>query len=330
MKKFFILLSLLALPFAFVSCGGDDDNNSFGKMLQDPEFKALAAKYFKIKKAEGNNAGKLQEIADEIILKFGEDGQVWIYSKNGAPIEDAEACDDPNPNGANINMVPSLKGTDQWYVYVGQYKAAGENTYQIEGVGKVEIDGNNINLHFGEQAIMGLVAQLMTGLDANDLVSKACRSWVIRQTQVQVSGGDLKDTFGKFYKGSKAGDLTYIAQSIDQEEDLQSVRMAENLQEADRYTQIQTVTLSRSGVLEIAYANGKKDIATLTKISPTGDVELQWNGAELSNKYINGDLGIKAMIQNNYLVLTFQSEVVVEDVVEPYDVMLQFVMEWAK
>ena len=337
MKKFILLLSLLALPFAFTSCGGDDDNGTpIGKALSDPEFKDMAAQYFQIKASDQPDAQKkqqLQELADQIILKFGEDGKVWVYTQNKKlqDLKEAEACDDPRPE----SQAPKVRGLknqpNQWYVYVGEYTDGGEKGYVIGGKVNVKIDGNNITLSVGNQTIQNLLAQVQQSpLTALDIVNKACRTWVIQQTEVRVSGGDLKDTFGKFYQGTKARDLTYIAQSIDQEEDLQSVQMAKNLKENDRYTQIQTVSLSRTGAIEIKYANGKKDVGTITKLDAQGNISLMWNGVQLSNQYISGDLGITAKIQNNYLVLGFQSEVSVVDVPKPYNVLLNFVMEWAK
>ncbi len=333
MKKFLLLLSLMALPFAFVSCGSDDDdNNSLGKVLTSPELQDLAKQVWQI--TQEANPDELIGLASEIIIKLGEDGTGFVYSKDGKLVESAEACDDPRPGSMAPKAPSRLMKSDQWYVSVVSYTDKGDNVYELSGLGQFSYDPNNpqnVTLKVGQNAVMSLVAQVLASqINLTDLVSKVCRTWVIRQTQVQVSGGDLKDTFGKFYQNERASDLTYIAQSIDQEEDLKNVKMADNLKEIDRYTQIKTVTLSRTGSIAILYANGKMDVGTIQNIDAQGNIKFNWNGANLSNKYISGDLGVNAKITNNYLVLTFNSKVSVENVAQPYKVKLGFTMEWAK
>ena len=325
----------MALPFAFVSCGSDDDdNNSLGKVLTSPELQDLAKQVWQI--SQEDNSEALSGIVNEIIIKLGEDGTGFIYSEGGKLVESAEACDNPFSSGSKAprRLKTYTEYAEQWYVSVVSYTDKGDNVYELSGLGQFSYDPNNpqnVTLKVGQNTVMSLVAQVLASqINLTDFVSKVCRTWVIRQTEVQVSGGDLKDTFGKFYQNERASDLTYIAQSIDQEEDLQNVKMGDNLKEIDRYTQIKTVTLSRTGAIAILYANGKKDVGTIQNIDAEGNISINWNGAELSNKYISGDLGINAKITKNYLVLTFNSEVSVENVAQPYKVKLGFTMEWAK
>lgn len=332
MKKTFLLLSLLALPLAFTSCSSDDDNGTpIGKTLSDPELKELADQYYTIELSEQSEQQQqqLEELAEQIILKFGEDGKAWIYSKNGKVVENAEECDDPRPE----SLAPKVRGLkykpEKWYVYVGEYTDGGEKGYEIKGAGNVKIDGNKITLSFGDVTIQNLVAKIMKSpITAIDIVNKACRTWNIVQTKVQVEGGNLETAIGKIYQNEKANDLAYIAQSIDAE--VTSIQIAENLQEYGRYTKIKTISLSRTGAIEINYANNAKDVGTITGFDAQGNITLMWNGENLSNQYISGDLGITAKIKNNYLVLSFTSEVVAVDIVKPYKVELEFVLEWAK
>lgn len=333
MKKFLLLLSLMALPFAFISCGGDDDdNNSLGKVLTSPELQDLAKQVWQI--TQEANPDELIGLASEIIIKLGEDGTGFVYSKGGKLVESAEACDDPRPGSMAPKAPRRLMKSDQWYVSVVSYTDKGDNVYELSGLGQFSYDPNNpqnVTLKVGQNAVMSLVAQVLTSnINLTDLVSKVCRTWSLVQTNIEVTGGGMSKPVGKTYQQERASDLAYIAEALDQEPELGDLNMANNLKENKRYTQIKTITLSRTGAICILYANGSKDVGTIENIDSEGVISLKWNGEALSNKYINGDAGVKARVTGNYMYLSFESVVEVENNPLPYNVTLEFQMEWAK
>ncbi len=331
MKKYLLLLSLLALPFAFTSCGGDDDDNggSAGINLSDPEFMDLAKQYWEISNSE--NDGVLGDMADNVIVKLGEDGVAWVYANAPvAPAECFEECDAPESNAPKVR---GLKYEYPWFVAVTTYKENGDNVYELKGVGKFAYDPSNpsnVQLSFGSGAMMSLVAQvIMNKINVSDLMSKIFRTWNIVQTKIEVEDGDLSKPVGKVFQGKYAPDLAYIADDLDAISELKNVHMADNLKAIDRYTKIQSITLSQTGAIEILYANNKKDVGTITAVDAQGNVNITWNGAQLSNKYLKGDAGIDVKIVNNYLYLDFESNVSVENVGQPYDVEVELQMKWA-
>lgn len=317
MKKYFILLSLLALPFVFVGCGSDDDdNNSYvGKELTETQFQELADKFYQITQESGLLNGTDIE---EIILKLGEDGLALLQSKGGDIL-------------GNFST-RALKRTDGGqYAYVSKYTRDGDEIILIDLGGKFNLSNNTLTLDAGPFAAQSLVmSTIISQVSIAQVLNRVCRTWNIIQTNIEVKGGDLgSDSYSKNYKVPLANDLVAIAEDIDNQPKLANVKMGENLAENDRLAKITSVSISKNGSILIVYSNGKWDIGEVKSIGTDGKVDIDWPDSFYSNKYLSGELGIKAQIESNCLRLEFNSKVNAEGVGQPYKVRVEFVMEWA-
>ena len=187
----------------------------------------------------------------------------------------------------------------------------------------------SISLNFGENLTANLVAEVIkSGINPTTLVNQVCRTWQIIQTNIAVKGGDLgNDSYSKNFVWGDASNLKVIADDIDGQDKLKNVRMKDNL--GDRYTSIQDVTLSRNGSIIIRYTNGLKDVGTISRIADNGEVTIDWENELYSNQYLVGDIKITATIESNCLRLSFFSNVEAENVPQPYEVQVEFTMQWA-
>ncbi|MBR1838408.1 MAG: hypothetical protein IJ786_02510 [Bacteroidaceae bacterium] len=313
MKKILLLMSLVALPFVFTSCGDDNDGEGFvGKALSDPTLKAAADEYWGIVKGSNPGLGY-----DEVQLKITEDGFVEVRTVGSAESVQTRGL----KAVANVETIEVFEATKD-----------GENTYVLKGKGSFTVNPgtNKLTLNLGEGLVGDFVAEVIkSNLPLNDLSNKVFRTWNIIQTNIAVKGGDLKDTYSKNFQNANARNLEFIANDIDR--NVSNVNMLENL--GERATSIKDVTLSRTGSIIIRYENGLIDAGGIQGISDkgnnTGDVYVYWPNEFYSNEYLSGDLGVTATIESNCLRLAFTSEVEAEGVSKPYDVTVEFTMEWA-
>ncbi|MBQ7634241.1 MAG: hypothetical protein IJS89_01560 [Bacteroidaceae bacterium] len=317
MKKYFILLSLLALPFAFVGCGGDDDdNNSYvGKELTETQFQELADKFYQITQESGLLNGTNIE---EIVLKLTEDGLALLQSKGGDIL-------------GNIST-RALKDADGGqYAYVSKYTRNGDEIILVDLGGTFNLSNNTLTLDAGPLAAQSLVmSTIISRVSIAEVLNRVCRTWNIIQTNIKVEGGDLgSDSYSKNFRVPLADDLVAIAADIDAQPKLANVKMGPNLEENGRLAKITSVSISKNGSILIVYSNGKWDIGEVKSIGADGKVDIDWPDDFYSNEYLSGELGISAQIESNCLRLAFNSKVNAEGVNEPYKVRVEFVMEWA-
>ncbi len=326
MKKVFFLMSLLALPFAFVSCGSDDDDNSYkGIELSEPEFAELAEKYYEIVVDKD-----VSDQVEKIVLQLGEDG-VALFKSVG------ELFPEVSEDVQSVRALKSDADAPQ-YAYVTTYKRSADNEDIIEfgfggtftlSEGKLVLDAGPLA---ATELVMTAVASKVNIVDA---MKKVCRTWNIIQTNIKVEGGDLgSDAYSKNFTKDETGtnvanDLVYIAADIDGSSKLQNVKMGPKLSENNRLAKITSISLSKVGFIVIQYANGQKDVGEIESIGLDGKVQINWPEEFMANEYLKGDLGVKATIESNCLRLEFNSNVKGE-INEPYKVRLEFVMEWAK
>lgn len=316
MKKFLMLLSLSALPFAFTSCGSDDGGGFMGISLDEPVNKELSEKIYK---ATGSQipAGMT---AGEILLFLSENNTAVLKSTGEDILRDV-------PMG-----VRKLKDEDSnTYIYVTQYTKGEDDVITFAFGGTFSLSGNALTLNAGPYAGVQLaMSALSSGVNIAAALDKACRTWNVIQTNIQVSGGDLgSDTYSKNFRGAAANNLVTIADDIDAQEKLANVNMGGRLKDNDRYTTIKDVTLSKSGTIVIRYGNDKYDVGELAGIDAGGKVSITWPDSFYSNEYLSGELGITATLENNCLRLAFNSEVYGENkAAAPYKVRVEFTMEW--
>ncbi len=320
MKKFLLLVSLLALPFAFVSCGSDDDENNYvGKALTEAAFQELANAYYQISGSE-----QLGDI-EEITLKLTEDGIALLQSKGGSLFD-----------VLSTRGLLKAENDGNNYAYVTSYTKDGNDVVTLAIGGTFNLSSNTLTLSVGPLAAQQLVMSAITSgvLAKATLVDQVCRSWNIIQTNIAVSGGDLgSDSYSKNFQNAQANDLVAIAEDIDNQDKLKNVNMRDRLKENNRYAKINRVTISRTGAVIIEYSNGATDIGTVKSIdASSGKLDIKWPESFYSNEYLNGELGITATIESNCLRLAFNSKVYSDNkaVTEPYKVKVEFVMEWAK
>lgn len=331
MKKLLMLMGMIALPLAFTSCGSDDNPPApSGKDLTTPIYQSASETYFNISKTDDGNSEALRDLADELVFKFGEDGKAWVFSLNKKVVEGAVPCTTPKQRAFGVNQHEG----EQWYVFVTSYSKNG-NAYAISGVGTLSVTADSNNnaqgkLKVGARPETAFNAKKVANpIKADATSNQMARSWKIIQTRIEVSEGDLKETYGKVFKGDKAGDLTFIATDIDNPDNGIKSNMTKYLKDNHRWTSIKEVVLSHTGYLTILYANGKNDIATIRNLVLNQPISLHWSSEDLFNEYLSGDRGVSAKLQNNYLVLTFNSNVTANNVSKPYKVKVEFILEWA-
>lgn len=320
MKKFLLLLGLMALPFAFVSCGSDDDDNNYvGKALTETDFQDLANAYYQLLGSD------LLGDIEEITLKLTEDGLALLQSKGGDILE-----------ASTTRGLLKSENESNNYAYVTTYTKDGDDVVTLAIGGTFNLSSKTLTLSVGPLAAQQLVMSAITSgvLTKTTLVDQVCRSWNIIQTNIAVSGGDLgSDAYSKNFQNAEANNLVAIAEDIDTQEKLKNVKMRDRLKENGRYAKINCVTISRTGAVIIQYSNGATDIGTIKSINASnGVLEIEWPESFYSNEYLSGELGITASIESNCLRLAFNSKVYSDNkaVTEPYKVKVEFVMEWAK
>ena len=323
MKKLFILMALMALPFAITSCGGDDDVSGgsetgyVGKPLTKPKNSDLSDKYYGI-----TDKSKLPaEIEDVRIYVLG-DGYALVLSKGGDILGNSAPSDKARKY---------LKKADETDVYAHTCKITqtANGVFTLDMYGTLDINKNAITFSVGPMAQQELMLSVLTSgvLTSTTLVDNLCRDWNIIQTNIEVTGGDLgSDGYSKNFKFNDARDLNVIATDIDGQQKLKNVQMKQHL--GDRCTKIDHITLSRTGKITVAYGNGLVDVGDLLSIANNGNVSIEWPNVNLCNEYLRGELGVTAKIESNCLRLAFKSKVM-GNVAEPYNVKVEFVMEWA-
>lgn len=332
MKKNLLFTSLLTLVLSVSSC---DQNNMLtpqpqSKVLSVPAQVKSTAKYFSIAKKDAQNAAALESLAEELIFTFGEDGKVWVFSKGRRLSPQSAPCLNPK-----IQLGRPSPEAAQWYVMASTYTQPTAEQYSIEGWGtfttsSTEAD-TQVSLQVTGKAPVSVSAQSDAApIEATEATRLLGRSWVIKQTKIEVSGGTLTDTYGKVFKGANASDLPLIATDLDNVKDGGDLKMAQALKDNERWTRIREVVLSQAGLLSIFYENGKVDVANIEKLALNENIAPTWINEKFSQYLFSGDNGVFATIKDNFLVLTLNSQV--SEVVgsKPYHVKFELVLEWAK
>ena len=322
MKKFFFLMALMVIPFAIVSCGDDDDVsggseiNHVGKPLTKTNLSDYADKYYVLQ----DNDALPEDLKNVRIYVLG-DGYVLVVSE-GADVLGKDIISD------KVKKYLKEDGSEV-YAHTCKITQTSPGVFQLEMYGTLDLTKNSVTFSVGPMAQQELLLSALTSgvLTSTTLVDNLCRDWNIIQTKIEVTGGDLgSDGYSKNFKMNDARDLNVIASDIDSQAKLKNVKMKEHL--GERCTKIDHITLSRTGKVTVAYSNGLLDVGDLLSVANTGEVSINWPNEDLSNEYLRGELGITAQIENNCLRLAFNSKVK-GDAAEPYNVKVEFVLEWA-
>lgn len=335
MKKLLMFISLMALPLAFISCDGEETPAApIGKMLTPPTYHSNAEMYFDISLLDPKNIEPLEQLAPQIVVKLGEDGKAWVFSRERKLVEQSVACQKPYHD---YTLMATLAAglPEKWFVFTTSYTQPKAQQFKIKGWATLMTMGAQEKVKMsivreGKVPLEVVAQKVKSPIKSSELTQKFARTWKIAQTKIEVSGGDLQNTYGKVFKGEKASDLTEIAADLDNLDSGLKANMGKYLKEHNRSTRIETVTLSQTGVLSIAYANGQNDLARIDQYVEGQRFSPVWLGKQLNNEYLTGDNGVTLEVQNNYLLLSLNSSVKAQGVSAPYNVKVAFVLEWAE
>lgn len=334
MKKILFPLAFAALGTLFASCETTDPvvPQPEGKELQQQPHYTLAQHYFVVKATDAANAQVLQGRAEELVIKLGEDGKAWIFSKGQKIHPEAKPCQAPHGH----ETPPTIEGGKaSWFVYATTYRGVDSHAYLIEGFGKITVNPAEntaqVQLNTPEQPTVSLQAQSQKSpIETNETTAQLARSWKLLQTKIEATGGSLTQTFGKIFQDEMAGNLVAIAQDLDQITSQQHHEMLDYLQAHQRATNIREITLSATGILAIYYENGQHDIAHIKNFASDATGQLDWLSEEMSNKYLTGNKGISYQLRGQLLLLTLKSDVNTPQQNTPYSVKVELLLEAAQ
>lgn len=281
--------TLFCVLFGLTACGDDEPNDSGATTLETPAYESVSAKYDITSPSSKYQSIELTASGNYIIIEN-------LSNQYTAPAAKRVAKKGQVPNGIsfffNGHKISTRNASSDGIIY-GKYTKISDTEFELEGFGKITIEGaadNAYSLTIAENGKESytLTAAKSTQNPSGTMTSNLCRTWKIENLHylIKINGAtQLNKTF-----------------SVDQFEDQLDM---------DKSDYPEQVVFTKAGTYMVYYADNTLAVSTWAwENESNGVLRYSW---DYDDMYDDEDAGLATIIFNGAMMHISESYEEVED-----------------